>query len=126
MRGAEPEQLITWSVGASYVVFVIHGGHEAYHGAVSWILEVRFGDLELDLIAGGGARRGREPVGKAGAERRVARIIVATGAVGGEYILTFEIDIRSGQVLAVVTVVENFDPVILPGIAVFHTLLCGG
>ena len=113
--------MITWSVGACWIVLVIYGGHEAYRGAVCWILEVRFGDLELDLIAGGGARRGREPVGSAGAERRVARLIVATGAVGGEHILTFEIDIRSPVVLGVVTVEENFDAVILPGIAVFGT-----
>src|SRR5206468_2264637 len=118
VRAAEPEQLITWSVGA-WAVIVIHGGHEAYRGAVGWILEVRFGDLEFNLIAGGGARSGREPVGRAGAERRVARFIVATGTVGGEHILTFEIDIRSADVLGVVTVEENFDTVILPRNAVF-------
>ena len=123
MRAAEPEQLITWSVGA-WAVIVIHGGHEAHRGAVGWILEVRFGDLELNLIAGGGARSGREPVGRAGAERRVARFIVATGAVGGEHILAFEIDIRSAEVLGVVTVEENFDTVIQPCTAVFGTR-CG-
>src|SRR5439155_4172916 len=107
MRGAEPEQLTTWSVGA-WAVIVIHGGHEAHRGAVGWILEVHFGDLELNLIAGGGARSGREPVGRAGAERRVARFIVATGAVGGEHILTFEIEVPLAGVFAVVAVEENF------------------
>src|SRR5213592_4826073 len=118
MRGAEPEQLTTRSVGA-WAVIIIHGGHKTHRVAVGWILEVRFGDLELNLIAGGGARSGREPVGRAGAERRVARFIVATGTVGREHILAFEIDIRSAEVLAVVTVEENFDTVILPRNAVF-------
>src|SRR5881397_3721291 len=117
MRGAEPEQLITCSVDASRTVIVIHGDHEAHRGAVKWILEVRFGNFELNLIAGGGTRSGREPVGRAGAERRVARFIVAASPVGGEHILTFEIDTRSAEVLVVVTVEENFDTVVLPGIA---------
>src|ERR1051325_7683874 len=102
MRGAEPEQLITWSVGASWVVLVIHGCHEDYRGAVGWILEVRFGDLELNLIAGGGARSGREPAARKAKIRRVVRFIVATGAVGGEHILTFELNRPSAKQLAVV------------------------
>src|SRR2546430_501503 len=116
MRGAEPEQLTTWSVGA-WAVIVIHGGQEAHRGAVGWILEVNFGDLELNLIAGGGARSGREPSAGKTKIRRVVRFIVATGAVGGEHILTFEFDRPSAKQLAVVTVEENFDTVILPGIA---------
>src|SRR5258706_10687695 len=108
MRGPEPSELITWKQGA-WAVVVVYGDEKTHSEAVGWVLQVHFRDPELDLIARGGARRGCEPFVAAGAERGVARFIVATGAVGGEHVLTFEIEVPSAGVLVVVAVEENFN-----------------
>src|SRR5438309_2086021 len=112
MRGSEPGELITCKQGAGAVV-VVYGDEKTHSEAVGWVLQVHFGDPELDLIARGGARRGGEPFVAVGAERRVARFIVATSAIGGEHILTFRIEAPSAGVLVVVAVEENFDTIIL-------------